>query len=323
MRISTLFVLAAIASSPLRAEEPPAQAKDFIDAFQGLFGEHKGARKGHAKGVCAAGSFTGSAEAARLFTSPLFSGERRPAQIRFSMAGGNPAVPDATRSPRGLAAQFSLPDDRVHNLATLSTPVFGAATPESFLGLLRASLPGPDGKPDSAKLAAYRTAHPDTQAQFQWLQGNPPPWSYANAAYFGLHTFHFATAAGERAVRWRLQPRDGIRGLTDAELASAPADFLAARLSQQVATAPVQFDWIVTLGQPGDNESDPSRPWPSDRPELNAGTLTITAVGGDACTGLNFDPNVLSEGVRAGDDPILRMRSPAYAISFGKRLSGR
>ena len=45
------------------------------------------------------------------------------------------------------AAQFELGDGRVHNIATLSTPVFGAATPESFLGLLRASLPGPDGRP--------------------------------------------------------------------------------------------------------------------------------------------------------------------------------
>jgi len=81
------------------------------------------------------------------------------------------------------------------------------------------------GQRKAGGLSHGTSGHP---GQFQWLQGNPPPWSYANAAHFGLHTFHFATAAGERAVRWRLQPRDGIRGLTDAELASALADFLAA-----------------------------------------------------------------------------------------------
>ena len=224
-----LLMLAAAAATPLRAEDRPAQAGDFIEVFQGLFGEHRGERKGHAKGVCAVGSFTGSADAARMFSAPLFSGTRWPAQIRFSMAGGDPAVADNARSPRGLAAQFELEEGRVHNIATLSTPVFGAATPESFLGLLRASLPGADGRPDADKVAAYRAAHPDTLPQFRWLQQNSPPWSYASAAYFGLHTFHFATADGERAVRWRLQPRDGVRGLTDEERAAAPRDFLAAR----------------------------------------------------------------------------------------------
>ncbi|MCS4306412.1 catalase [Rheinheimera pacifica] len=41
------------------------------------------------------------------------------------------------------------------------------------------------------------------------------------------------------------------------------------------------------------------------------------------CSNINFDPNVLSRGFSASDDSVLRMRSPAYAISFGKRLSGQ
>ena len=45
--------------------------------------------------------------------------------------------------------------------------------------------------------------------------------------------------------------------------------------------------------------------------------------GGEACTPINFDPNVMSAGFSAGNDPILRMRSPVYAVSFGQRLSGQ
>jgi catalase len=45
--------------------------------------------------------------------------------------------------------------------------------------------------------------------------------------------------------------------------------------------------------------------------------------GGDACTIINFDPNVMSAGFLPSDDPVLKMRSPAYAISFGKRLSNQ
>ena len=56
-----LLMLAAATDTPLRAEDRPAQAGDFIEVFQGLFGEHRDERKGHAKGVCAVGSFTGSA----------------------------------------------------------------------------------------------------------------------------------------------------------------------------------------------------------------------------------------------------------------------
>ena len=85
----------------------------------------------------------------------------------------------------------------------------------------------------------------------------------------------------------------------------------------------MRFDWIMVLGEPGDTDDDPSRPWPAGRPVFKAGTLSVQRSGGEACTPINFDPNVLSAGFSAGADPILRMRSPAYAISFGLRLGGQ
>ncbi|MBS0554534.1 MAG: catalase, partial [Proteobacteria bacterium] len=44
---------------------------------------------------------------------------------------------------------------------------------------------------------------------------------------------------------------------------------------------------------------------------------------GAACEPINFDPMVMAEGIEASDDPVLRFRSPAYAVSFGKRLGGQ
>lgn len=309
---------------PLAAQTPTASPYDFIDAFRALSGEHKGIRKGHAKGVCAQGEFVPSEQARTLLASPLFAGAGMPAQLRFSMAGGNPRVPDSARSPRGLAAQFQLPDGTLHHLAMLSTPVFGAKDPDSFLGLLRAQQPGPDGKPDAGRIAAYREAHPDTRPQAEWLASNPPPWSYATTAYHGLHTFYVQARQGDRLkVRWYLQPQDGERGLESAEIASVPADFLSQRLEERLRQGPVRFDWIMVLGEPEDTDDDPSRRWPAGRPVFKAGTLSVVGSGGEACTPINFDPNVLSAGFSAGADPILRMRSPAYAISFGQRLSGQ
>ena len=44
---------------------------------------------------------------------------------------------------------------------------------------------------------------------------------------------------------------------------------------------------------------------------------------GAACEGINFDPLVMADGIAATNDPVLKFRSPAYAVSFGKRLSGQ
>ncbi len=320
----TLALALASLSLPLAAQTPAATPIDFIDAFRALSGEHKGVRKGHAKGVCAEGEFVASELAHQRFAGPLFSGQAIPAQLRFSMAGGNPRVPDNTRSPRGLAAQFQLPDGSLHHIATLTTPVFGAKDPDSFLGLLRAQRPGPDGKPNAEQVAAYRAAHPDTRPQAEWLASNPPPWSYATATYHGLHTFYLQTRQGEKLkVRWHLQPQDGEKGLSAAEIADAPADFLPQRLAERLRQGPVRFDWIMVFGEAEDSDDDPSRPWPAARPVLKIGTLSIRQSGGEACTPINFDPNVMSAGFSAGNDPILRMRSPVYAVSFGQRLSGQ
>ncbi|SEH65965.1 catalase [Rheinheimera pacifica] len=314
---------AVVAVFPLAAQAAPAQPNDFIEVFAKIFGEHKGIRKGHAKGVCATGDFTASAEATARFDAALFSGSAIPVSYRFSLAGGNPAAPDYASSPRGLAAQFTLADGSKHNIATLTTPVFGAKDPENFLGLLQASVPSADGKPDIAKIQAFRTAHPDTQPQAQWLAANPPPWSYATAEYFGIHTFYLVDKGGEKVkIRWHLQPKDGVKGLSAKEIAQQNADFLDGRLKQRLADGAVEFDWIISFGEAADSENDPSVQWPA-RPTLNAGTLRINTSGDGSCVNINFDPNVLSGGFSASDDPVLRMRSPAYAISFGKRLSGQ
>ncbi|HEY0923082.1 catalase family peroxidase [Rheinheimera pacifica] len=314
---------AVMAVFPLAAQAAPAQPNDFIEVFAKIFGEHKGIRKGHAKGVCATGDFTASAEATARFDAALFSGSAIPVSYRFSLAGGNPAAPDYASSPRGLAAQFTLADGSKHNIATLTTPVFGAKDPENFLGLLQASVPGADGKPDIAKIQAFRVANPDTQPQAQWLAANPPPWSYATAEYFGIHTFYLAGKSGAKVkVRWHLQPKDGVKGLSAKEIAQQNADFLDDRLKQRLADGTVEFDWIISFGEAADSENDPSVQWPA-RPTLNAGTLRINTSGDGSCANINFDPNVLSRGFSASDDPVLRMRSPAYAISFGKRLSGQ
>lgn len=315
-----LFCL--LSGAPVAAAEP-VQPNDFIATFGKIFGEHPGIRKGHAKGFCVSGHFQGDPAAAAYSDGVLFSGQQYPLIGRFSMAGGNPQAAENSRSPRGFGLQIQLPSGSYQQLALLSTPVFGAKDPASFLGLLQASVPGADGKPNLAAIAAYRASHPDTQAQAKYLAASAPPASYASTFYYGLHTFYLQKGQQQTAVRWQLEPVDGVAGLTAAEIAAKPADFLQQRLSERLQKGPLQFRWQLVLAAPSDQLLDPSQAWPDQRTVVPAGVITLTAVGGTACERVNFDPNVLASGIAPSADPVLQMRSAAYAISFGKRISGQ
>ncbi|MDN0082329.1 catalase [Crenobacter sp. SG2305] len=66
--------------------------------------------------------------------------------------------------------------------------------------------------------------------------------------------------------------------------------------------------------------------WPANRKEVKIGTLTITSAtpqNGAECEKINFDPLVMADGIEPMNDPVLLFRFSAYAISFGKRLSGK
>ena len=311
----------------LKAEEAgaPPSPDAVVSTLEKISGVHKGIRRNHSKGVCAEGFFEATPAARDLSVSRLFSGEKIPLVARFSVAGPNPAVPDAAKNPRGFALQYRLPGGDLHQMAMLNTPVFGAATVQTFYDRLLADVPDPaTGKRDPEKLKAFLASHPDAREMAQWLATHNPPPSYANTTYFSLHAFKFIDGAKQgRWVRWRFEPRDGVLFLGDDEMASLPKDFLAQRLTDRTRAGPVQWDMIVTLAEPGDPIDNPTIAWPRTRREVNAGTLTLTKAGDDVvavCDDINFDPNEVSAGVEPSPDPILEFRSPAYAVSFGRRL---
>lgn len=299
-----------------------------VSAIEGVFGVTKGERRNHIKGTCALGEFVGSKEAAVYSRSELFSGKQVPVVARFSVTGGNPKVPDTVKNVRGMALQFQLRSGGLHQMAMLNTPMFGAASPQTFLDLMLVLQPDPaTGKPDPEKMKAFKASHPDNLAQSQYLAANNPPVSYANSGYWGIHTFKFIDKGNKTTlVRWRFVPQDGEKRLNDEELKTAGANFLEPALVARAQQGPVRWDMLVTIGQPGDPEDNPTLSWPEGRKEINAGTLSISAAmpqKGGACEAINYDPLVMVDGIAPTDDPVLKFRSPAYAVSFGKRLSGQ
>lgn len=327
LTLSVLALALPCTESVLAADAAP-DAGQVVAAIEGVFGVTPGERRNHTKGTCAAGDFVGTKEAAKLSVSSLFSGKAVPVVARFSLSGGNPKAPDVAKSGRGMALAFQLPKGQLHHITMLNTPMFGAANPQTFFDLMQALQPDPaTGKPDPEKLKAFKASHPDNLPQAQYLASNNPPASYASSSYWGIHTFKFIDKKGKTTlVRWQFVPQDGEKRLSDDELKSAGANFLESALIERTGQGPVRWDMMVSIGQPGDAETDPTVLWPAERPRFKAGTLTLRSAAaqkGAPCEAINYDPLVMAPGIQASADPVLLFRSPAYAVSFGKRLSER
>jgi catalase len=327
----------AVVSSPAHAvsiphltaneseEQGEATAEKVVDALEGAYGRQRGMRRNHTKGVGARGIFVGNPEAAVYSRSALFSGQPLEVTARFSLAGGDPHASDAEKSPRGLALEIRLPDGGPHHITMLHTPMFFAAVPQTFLDKFIALALDPlTGKPDMAKFKAYMASHPDNASQAKFLEQTNPPTSYVTCAYYGIHTFRFISAAGKVTnVRFRFVPHDGEKQLSDAELERMPRDFLEQALIERLAQGPARWDMLVTIGEPGDPESNPTVLWPAGRKEINAGTLTLSSATPSAEAGsyrINYDPLVMADGIAPSNDPILLFRSPSYGISYARRL---
>lgn len=297
---------------------------DFIDIFEKLSGKHPGTRKAHASGICASGIFTPNSELSALSKSELFTLTGVPATIRFSVGGGNPNADDRAQGARGMAIQLKLPNGGLHNIVGNSTPVFAAKDPDTFFGLLETLVPGEDGKTDFAKVGEYIATHPSTQKAAHWQRTTAAPYSYSRSEFFGLHTFYFEDAQNKQTkFRWHTTPNLGMRSLAPEEVTGLPRKFLNEHLHKDFASSTISYTINVAIGKDEDTTNDPSQSWPEDRQIIKFGEVLLTSIGGESCTPINFDPNVVANGFKTSDDPVLRMRSPAYAVSFGRRLSGQ
>ena len=326
-KTTTTVLLATLFAMPSVFAQQAPSADQVVGAMEKLNGTVAGQRRNHIVGVCIAGSFTGDKQAQIYSKSALFSGSPIPVIGRFSLAGGNPNAPDSAKSPRGMALQFELPDSKIQHFTMLNIPIFSAATPKTFYDAVVANTADPvTGKPDPDKQKIFRETHPDSLPLGQYMSKNNPPASYAESDFFSVHTFKFIDAKNQTTlVKWRFVPQAGIMRLTDAQMAAAPKRFLDQDLIEKTKTGPVRWNMELTVGEPGDEQNNPTIYWPSDRKKIQAGVLTITQATpqtGAACEKINFDPLVMSDGMAPTDDPVLLFRSPAYASSYAKRLTG-
>lgn len=314
--------LLAFTALPAPAQVDPNR---FLDTFEATFGKHEGYRRSGAKGICASGEFVGSAEGRALSSASAFSGQPVPVVVRFSVGGANPNAPDNTKGQRNMALQFNLPGGEIWQQGNISAPVFGAATPEQFLGRLESLRPDPATKmPDAAKVKAFADANPEVLLQGKHFASQPVPASFGSVNYWGVHTFAFVDGRGNKQFgKWIFEPVGGTQGLSDDEAKAKGPSFLFADLRQRVMAGQVAFDFKLQLAQAGDRLDSAVTPLPADRRMVNLGRLRITGVSPDAsgpCLTITYNPMLLPKGVEAGPDPMLPARAAPYAVGLARRL---
>ena len=239
---------------------------------------------------------------------------------RFNLATADAHAADAMVRVRGLGLQISAPDGEVWRAAMIDPPFFPIATPEAFYALLLASK-----SKDPNAMKTFAAAHPEIVAFGGWAKSAPWTGSYAEEPYNSLNSFIFTDGSGaEHAVRWSYTPQAQAVPISPADLAKRGPNYLEQEIAERVGKAPQRWTLTLTVANPGDQTSDPSKAWPTGRRTIDAGVLVVQKIEAEAdgpCRDINFDPTILPNGVHVSDDPFPAARSAAYAKSFDLRTS--
>jgi catalase len=332
--VTRVFLCAAAAATAVwgsnaGAQSPAAAPLDpntILNQFESTFGKFDGYRRSGAKGICAVGEFVGTAEARALSTASAFSGRPVPVVVRFSVGGANPKAPDNAKSQRNLALQFDLPNGEQWQMGNISAPVFGASSPQQFLGRLASLQPDPATKmADAAKVKAFADANPEVLLQGRYYASQPVPASFGSINYWGVHAFGFVNASGNKQFgKWIFEPVGGVQGLSDDEAKAKGPSFLFEDLRQRVKDGKVAFNFNLELAQADDKIDNATVPLPEGRKKVTLGLLKISSVaedGGGACLTITFNPMILPKGVEPSADPMIAARAAPYAVGLGRRLT--
>jgi catalase len=324
LKTKLLFAATALTAfgftTPLLAEDAPVEVQ-IVDTQNKLFGVHPGYRANHAKGIVVEGSFKATPEAAKLSKAALFNGSAIPVTVRFSDPTGVPNIPDGSKdaNPHGMAMKFHVPGAGDTDMALISLKFFPVATGEDFRDLLMAIAASPPDAPKPTKIEQFIAAHPNVPKA---VGTAATPDSFADENYFGINAFVFVDKAGHKqAVRYIVEPEKLVH-LSAADAAKQAPDFLMDELPKRIAAKPVVFHIKAQLAGPSDQTKDGSQPWPDTNKVVELGVLTIDKAvpnSKEAEKALLFLPNQLIDGIEESDDPLIDLRSGAYAVSFSRR----
>ncbi|GLR99398.1 catalase [Bradyrhizobium liaoningense] len=290
-----------------------------VDALRAVAGLQPKVRASFCWGRCVRGTYAPSDQAKEITKSRSFTMPSR-VLARFSADGVSAnAIDTDRRSLRGFSFRLGS-GNQLSDIVTQSVPVHFARTLDQMLAFLQAHMPGPDGKPDMARVEAFSAANPETLRQASYLATNPPPASLACTTYWGVHAFPATNAKGEtRFIKFKVAPvGDERRPAADA----AKSTGLLRDLDSRIAARDVRFSVMALLDRPGDPVMDVTIRWPDEdgREAVRLGTIVITGTeSNETCDASVFSPANLAEGIGHPPDEIFAARRDAYAISQTER----
>ena len=298
--------------------------EEVVDGVNERYGRHPGYRALHAKGRFYKATFTATPEAAALTRAQHMQGQPVPAMVRLSNGSGRPDSKDYVPDVRGMAVSFELPDGSRTDLLGQTAPNFPIDTPEGFVDVVKANVPG------IARLWKFPVALAKNPAAIPGLPGNlralEPPRSYVTRSYYPIHAFKWVNSDGdEQYVRYVWEPEGGEETISNSEAKELGPDYLQEEMVERLRRGPARFRLMLQLAQPGDQTDDPRKKWPEDRKRVLGGLLEITELipdpeqGGDIVV---FDPMRLTDGIEPSDDRVLEYRPRAYSVSAERRSPG-
>jgi catalase len=295
-----------------------------VDRLAPPGGAALGFRRNHAKGVCFTGEFESNGNGAALSEAQMMRAGAYPVVGRFNLATADPQATDASVPIRGMSLSMTTPSGQTWRSAMIDAPFFPVATPQAFYALLNAA----GNKSDPNAMKSFAAAHPEFQVFGAWASKATLSTSFTQDRFNSLNSFIFTNAAGQsHAVRWSFVPASASTDLVPETLDRSkphPDNFLDADLMRRLQIAPQRWNMVLSVANPGDQTADPSKAWPDDRQQVNAGTLVVHAAEPEAngpCRDINYDPTVLPPGIQVSDDPFPAARSAAYAVSFDRRTA--
>jgi catalase len=297
-------------------------AQQLLEVLDTLSGLHPGFRPAHAKGLMCSGTFTPSAEAAKLTRAPHVTQRSTPVTVRFSDSTGVPTIPDndpQKSGPRGIAVRFHLGEHVHTDVVAHSTNGFPVRTGDEFLEFLRAVAAFGAGKPET--LGSFLATHPSAKKFVETPK--PIPTSFTKEAFFAVTAFKFTNAAGSsRYGRFRIRPEAGTEYLSDADAAKKSPNFLFDEIGPRLAQGPVRLGVFVQMAEQGDDVANASITWPESRQEISFGTITLTTRVNDQepeQRKIIFDPVPRVDGIDSAGDPLTEVRADIYLLSGRRR----
>lgn len=312
-----IFISAILLSTchfPTSAEDI---AIDTVKSFEKLFGITKGKRRNHTKGFCFVGTLSPRDSSIREYsTSSLFKDN---AEVigRLSYKGGNAKAADNKHADYGMGLSISTSSGEKHLMSMNTLDFFPVQTPEAFAELMRAKASGGDAvaafKKKNADLRRYGAHHAKKTKELT---------PYEGTTFNSINSFYLVDEYQQKtAIRWSFVP-------TQKQVLVIPKaqDFFYENMQANLKDHTVSWNMVVSIANENDDINNPAKMWEGKHTEIIAAELTVSSITTEEngkCEGINYDPLVLSNGFKPSNDPLLHARRNAYAISFGKRVSGQ